>query len=372
MKYLIITYDDYFNIPYIKYYEEHLRESGHIYDIVLWNRSGQDTCCFPNAFVFLGQNRPSKFGKIIPFLQWRQFVIRLLRKRRYDRLIVLTTIPAVLLSDILMRDYSKRYWLDIRDYTYEYIPPYKAVVNTLVKHSAVTSISSKAFREFLPDGFPAVLVHNITNSTASKPHCTLGTEPRPITIGFVGGIQYAKENQQFIRLFQNNPKYRLKYVGKPHPGCDFEPFCRENGVTNVQFFPAFQNDEKPRIYESVDLINCIYGSQTKVVQLALPNKLYDCILYKKPMIVSKGTYLAQIVQQYHLGFAVDLEKDPVVKMTDEYLKGFDPIAFEVGCEIFLKIVLQEQTKFEEALKDFCRESMQHISASQTSYAQSSP
>lgn len=370
MKYLIVTYDDYFNIPYIKYYEEHLCKSGHIYDIVLWNRSRLDTYRFPNAFVFCGQNHPSKFGKILPFLQWRQFVIRILRKNQYDRLIILTTIPAVLLSDVLMRDYSKRYWLDIRDYTYEHIPLYKTVVAALVKHSAVTSISSQVFREFLPDGFPTVLVHNITNSAASKPHCTLDADLHPITIGFVGGIQYAEENRQFIHLFQNNPKYRLKYVGKPHPGCDLETFCHENGVTNVQFCHAFQNNEKPRIYESVDLINCVYGSKTKVVQLALPNKLYDCILYKKPMLVSKGTYLAQVVQQYNLGLAIDLEKDPVVKMIDDYLENFDRIVFEQGCEAFLQIVLQEQTNFEDVLEKFCSGSTQHTSASQNSYAES--
>lgn len=370
MKYLIITYDDYFNIPYIKYYEEHLRKSEQYYDIVLWNRSGRTTPEMPNAFLFQGRDHPTKLGKVLPFLQWRSFVIQILRRNRYDRLIVLTTAPAILLGKILFRDYSGRYWLDIRDYTYEHVLPYRILEAAIIKHSSVTSISSKAFREFLPNGFPAILVHNITNITSARSRCTLDAGKRPITIGYVGGIQYFEENQRLIRLFQNNPDYQLKYVGNVHPSCDLVRFCQEQRVNNVQFYPAFDNDEKPRIYESIDFINCVYGANTKVVQLALPNKLYDSILYKKPMLVSKGTYLAQIVEQYHLGLAVDIETDPVVEMINDYLENFDQIVFEKGCEAFLQIVLQEQANFDDTLERFCSKSIPHAPAAQSGYTES--
>ncbi len=352
MRYLIITYDDYFNIPYVKYYEEHLRKNGHIYDIVLWNRSGQKAKV-PNAYIYYGKDHHSRLSKIIPFLGWRRFVLRLLKRQSYDRLILLTTVPAVLLADRLLSVYRKRFWLDIRDFTYENVPFYKRLVADLVYAAAAVSISSPAFRCFLPETDNIFLTHNISNQNALEEHCTLNPDCLPIRIGFVGGIQFKTQNQILLRQFANNPAYQLDYVGKVHPACDLQSFCQENHIQNAAFYPAFMNDEKPRIYKSVDLINCVYGSGSEIVQLALPNKLYDCILYKKPMLVSKGNFLARVVQQYHLGLAVDIEKDSVVQMTDDYLRNFDYEAFEQGCETFLQVVLQDQAKFEDALDFFC-------------------
>lgn len=357
MKFLIVTYDDYINIPYIAYYENNLRARGIPYDIVLWNRSGRTDKNPPNSYVFTATDYSAKWKKIIPFFRWRRFVLRLLRKNRYDWLIILTTIPGILLADKLLGRYRKRYWLDIRDYTYEKFLLYKELVGRLTKGSFATSISSEAFLSFLPDDSSCVLTHNITNYAAKVPSCTLDIEKRPITIGFVGGIQFVEQNKRLLTLFRNNPAYCIEYVGRTHPGCDLQSFCNENQVQNVRFLPAYDNASKPGIYQSIDLINSIYGADNEVVRLALPNKLYDCILFKKPILVSKGTYLAQLVEQYQLGLAVDIETDPVVEMADAYLNHFNQEAFERGCQMLLDKVMQEQTDFENALDQFLMESM---------------
>ena len=145
MNYLIISYDDYFNIPYIRYYEDYIRKMGGTYDIVLWNRSGKDTH-ISNSYVFSGKDYPSKVRKVVPFLRWRRFVIQLLKQKHYDRLIVLTTMPGILLADQLLGHYKKKYWLDIRDFTYENIFFYKRLVGRLVRAASAVSISSPAFQ----------------------------------------------------------------------------------------------------------------------------------------------------------------------------------------------------------------------------------
>ena len=40
-------------------------------------------------------------------------------------------------------------------------------------------------------------------------------------------------------------------------------------------------------------------------KLALPNKLYEALYFKKPLIVSKDTYLAERVENYGIGIAVE-------------------------------------------------------------------
>lgn len=353
MKYLIITYDEYINIPYIERYETCLQQMGKSYDVIVWNRSGSSTPYNKaNYFVFEAKNTKSKIGKIIPFIRWRKFVLQVMRRSEYERIIVLTTIPAVLLADQLLKKYAGRYWLDIRDYTFENIALYKKLVGQLARKSYVTSISSAAFASFLPEDAPIVLTHNLTNDNAEDASCDFDKTKACFSLTFVGGVRYPEQNKKLLLQLGNNPRYLLRYIGKTHPGCELQPFCQEHNIENVEFLPAYLNEQKPQLYQSIDLINSIYGNDSKVVTLALPNKLYDCVLFKKPILVSSGTYLAQLVQTYHLGLAVDIEKDDLPQLLQTYVESFDRGVFECGCKEFLEVVRLEQEHCDNTLERF--------------------
>ena len=49
----------------------------------------------------------------------------------------------------------------------------------------------------------------------------------------------------------------------------------------------------------------MYDSTDLNVRLALPNKLYESMYFKKPILVSSNTYLSQVVDQYGIGFKWD-------------------------------------------------------------------
>ena len=351
MNYLIVTYDEYRNMPYIKNYVDQINTERDHYDIVLWNRSGQDK--EPEyGIVFHAKAGASKLGKLLPFLRWRRFVCRLLKRGKYDRLIVITTLPAVLLADRLLKEYRFRFWLDVRDYTYEGFAFYKRLVGHLSKNAAGVSISSAAFQSFLPDDAKLYLTNNLTNAAFEKEHCSLDVDSTSIVIGYVGGIQYFEQNKELLRQLHGS-RYLLKYVGKLHPGCDLREYCRNRGIDNVEFQPAFYNVEKPRIYEHIDIINSVYGADSPIVRLALPNKLYDCALFKIPILVSRGTYLAKLVDDYSLGLAVDLKTEKVDECLDRYLRAFDKDKFERGCRAFLKMAREEDIEYRAAVTRFC-------------------
>ena len=67
----------------------------------------------------------------------------------------------------------------------------------------------------------------------------------------------------------------------------------------LHFEGVYQNKEKPDIYKKIDLINAVYGNESLIVTTSLPNKLYDCIVFKRPIIVHSGTYLSEIVNEYN-------------------------------------------------------------------------
>ena len=79
---------------------------------------------------------------------------------------------------------------------------------------------------------------------------------------------------------------------------------------NVHFHGHFKNpDDLPLVYSQIDVVVSTYDVENVNVQYAEPNKLYESIYYRTPIIVSKGTFLAKQVERFHSGYAVDVSED---------------------------------------------------------------
>lgn len=135
--------------------------------------------------------------------------------------------------------------------------------------------------------------------------------------------------------------------------CDLESYCKEHKINNVIFQGAFKNEDKPVIYEQIDFINAIYGNTSLEVTTALPNRLYDGILFKKPIIASEGTYLGEIVSSYNIGVIVKISSiSDCEKTLNNYLDNFDSDFFCKKCDEFLLLAKKEQKDFKKYIAKF--------------------
>lgn len=357
MKIGIIGFGERNFIPYVEVYENELKKANIQYECIFWDR-------FKDSFVSKNSNEYtvhvrcepgiSKFKKIIPMLKFKQQIEKILRKEQYTHLIVLTTLPGVLIHKILLKQYADKYILDIRDYSYEKYSWYKKIVEKLIASSYFTAISSNGFKRFLPQSDKIITCHNIGNDFPEEKEVVDLKNKEKITIGFVGGIRYFEENCKLINIFANNPKYQLAYVGRKNLDCDLEAYCEKNVIKNVLFQGDFNNADKLEIYKKIDFINAIYGNGSLEVTTALPNRLYDGILFKKPIIASKGTYLGEVVDKYKLGIVVNVNdmEELVMNQINMYIRDFNNIDFFRGCNLFSKDVFREQSIFMNKIKVF--------------------
>lgn len=143
-------------MPYMNFYLDTLKEQDIQFELIYWDRDGKPDAEVPQriskAYKFeehLEEQLPFK-KKLKYFAKYRRFALNVLKNNSYDRIIVLHTTPGLTLLDYLVRKYKGRYLLDFRDVSYEYIPVYRKLVGILSKNSAVTFVSSNAFREFFP------------------------------------------------------------------------------------------------------------------------------------------------------------------------------------------------------------------------------
>lgn len=357
MKIGIIGFGERNFIPYVEVYENELKKANIQYECIFWDRFN-DSLVSKNSNEYTVHVRCepgiSKFKKIIPMLKFKQQIEKILRKEHYTHIIVLTTLPGVLIHKILLKQYADKYILDIRDYSYEKYSWYKKIVEKLIANSYFTAISSNGFKTFLPQSNKIITCHNIGSDFPKEKEGVDLKNKEKITIGFVGGIRYFEENCKLINVFANNPKYQLAYIGRKNLDCDLEAYCKRNNIKNVLFQGDFNNADKPEIYKGIDFINSVYGNGSLEVTTLLPNRLYDGILFKKPVLASKGTYLGKIVDEYKLGIVVDINEQnkKFIEIVNTYINNFDKVAFVKKCQKFQERILLEQKSFLNNIKAF--------------------
>ena len=357
MKVLIIDTVSYERAPYLKYYIEACNEQKIDYDLFLWDRQ-KNGILTKKQHIFTFHRRcdfgSGKIKKILPMLAYRKALLRRISEGDYTHLILINTLASVLISSKVFSEFTGKYIMDIRDYTYEGIGLYRKLVNKLVKKSAFTTLSSQGFFYFIEANDKIIINHNISNIKNVQEETTLGIK-KPITIGFVGSVRYKNENMLLINSLKNNPNYKLQYIGSVVSGCDLEECCKQQNISNVEFQGKFSNDEKPNIYKSIDLINAIYGTFSLEVTTAIPNRFYDALIFKKPIIASKGTFLGQLVAENQLGISVELNSQDITQKIEDYIQNFNKQNFEYNCEIYLEKVIQEQQAFKGYINEFLME-----------------
>lgn len=359
MKFLIIAFHPRSMTPYAKQYEDAITKAGHQYDILFWDRfSNASLEKKGNEFIFhkictLGGNRVKK---IYPFYLFRKTLKEIIQGGEYDKIIVLNTMPGFLLHDILLRQYYNRYIFDIRDYTYEKIGFYLNTVRKLIENSFFTTISSRGFKKFLGDNDKIIINHNISNANNVEKYPSLDKNKEKIVIGFVGAVRYFDENAALLKCFKNNNKIKMIFNGREAADCHLENFCNKNRISNVEFSGAFKNEEKPSIYKKIDIINSLYGNQRIDVQTLLPNRLYDALIFKKPLIVTENTYLAEVVRKYEIGISLPGSQEYNEKKYKDkilqYISTFNRDKFALKTNQLLKKILDEQELFHRKIDEF--------------------
>lgn len=359
MKFLIIAFHPRTMTPYAKQYENEILKAGYSYDILFWDRFSNGALeKKENEYIFhrictLGGNR---LKKIYPFYLFRKTVKKIIFDGKYDKIIILNTMPGFLLHDILLKKYKNKYILDIRDYTYEKYTFYLNTVENLINNSFFTAISSRGFQRFLGKNKKLVVNHNISNLGDILQNPTLHRDKQVLTIGFVGAIRYFDENIALINSFANKDNMNFIFAGRELSDCPLKEYCSQKEYTNVSFSGAFKNEEKTEIYRKIDIINSLYGNKAIEVQSLLPNRLYDSLIFKKPILTTRGTYLSEVVEKWGIGLSLegsqDYNQEDYQKNIYEYVDNFDENSFVTNANNLLKVVEKEQQYFHNRIADF--------------------
>jgi hypothetical protein len=202
----------------------------------------------------------------------------------------------------LKQNYKNRYWLDIRDLTYEKYLFFYKLTDLAIKNAYRVVISSHGFSKYLPN-YDYGLIHNIDPKMDEFTIQYRKIESNIIRISYIGNISYWDECKKFIDCFKNDTRFILNFYGagseKP------EAYCKRLCVTNVKFHGQFNREKTVEFYNDTDIIYNIYGNNNRNVRTAMSNKLYYAMKFHLPLLVSQGTYMEKICNEYSIGIAFE-------------------------------------------------------------------
>jgi hypothetical protein len=352
-KYCIILPCNIYVAPFYYKYENAFINLQLDFDLILWNRSGVKEKSKGNIISFdkeINSNDGDK-SKFLDFVRFARFAKNTIKKNKYQKILCLSSYSATvaLLSKFLSKKYKYYYWIDIRDYTYEYSNIYKMFMKRAILNSAETSISSPGFKDFLPT-YDYLLVHNYNNNLQSAVNKLKSNEViNPIRISFIGNVRYYDQNKNILELFKNDDRFIIQFFGD---GIDeLVSYCKQKGINNVNFVGRFEPSQTEILYAKTDIINNCYGNSDFALKTSVSNKYYYSLKYLMPILVSENTYMEKLTHESGLGFTLKFEEQ-IKDRLFEWYNSLDKESIRINAKIKLDAILEDNRKFDEALRKF--------------------
>ncbi len=190
-----------------------------------------------------------------------------------------------------------------------------------------------------------IIVPNKLNPAIQNyPIAQTSTDISCIRFAFVGGARFDSIDFFVETLLTNFPQHEFHFYGP------VEERMNRFGekYNNVFYHGRFKNpDDLPKIYENIDLLLCTYDYRIDNVRYAEPNKLYESIYFRKPIIVSSNTFLSKKVAQLGIGYDIDsLNRDSIItfiqNLTTESIESKMKACSSISQE---ECIINDQTLF---------------------------
>lgn len=306
------------------YFSQYLDCCDEDYEVIYWDRSSLNRSPLPNEHVFRSAvDSSNPLGKLVQLAKgywgFKTFASKILKSGDYRRVVALTGNTGAILSGVLGKRYPGRYLVDVRDFFLENLPPYRHLEKRALDGAAFVVASSPAYTAFLGER-PLDIMHNdqkLPDGTVVRK-----VEKGPGEVFVLASIGTAKNlafDKAVIDYFANDERFLLRFAGRGYE--QLEEYVRSGGIYNVTIRGEFPAECTLEMYEGVDAVLNMYGNHHPHFDYALPNKLYYAARLGLPIVVCPDTYLAQVVEENHLGLALDLEnqkaKERLLQLREE-------------------------------------------------------
>ena len=346
----IIGFANLYSMPYAGKYIDAVENLQMSYDLIYWDRENESVHA-ENHYVFRKAIDSSKNValKLSSFFRFKKFAIDVLKKNKYDKIIVLYSLPAVLLKGYLKKNYAGNYVFAYTDYTFENNPIYKRWIKTAVVNSYLTTITSEGFLRYLPNTENIIVSHNAAglNEQCEEDNGKSGK----IVISYIGMLRQFEHIRKFVANLANDERFELNYYGNGFCEEQLRGYISENGIKNVHVHGRYSPEDKSRLIGECDIINNCFENDI-FQKYAMTNRFYDAVIHCKPQIVNAGSYSDEVVAGNNLGIAIDPEDKNLGDKIHGWYKGLDKNALRDNCTEYRRSIIADESKLRQKLIEY--------------------
>lgn len=332
-------------MPYVYNYKNILEDKNADFIIISWDRLKVEQ---DNKYTYKDTKKKHR-KNYFDYVRYCNFVKKVLADAQYDKLVICGIPLAYFLKRCLIYNYKQRYILDIRDYhkLIKFAP-----MGALINNSSFTVLSSPNFRRWLPDSDKYIINHNTRiNGLDKLKNSRSFPNKSKVRIAYIGAIRDYQININFIDSIKNNGWIDLYFHGEGDINEDIQKYLKHNGIKNVYLTGLYSREDEANLYLNSDMVNLLIPSHSVNDKTLLTNRLYNALIFGKPILTFHDTYTAQIVEDYGLGLIIDSFTGVEGKIAG-YIKGFNKKRYDVGRSSFLKGVIEENKYFQDKLEGF--------------------
>lgn len=340
MKIALIGPSNLLYMPYVNNYTKILNDIEIEYDIINWDRFN-----IKNENVAY-QYKDNKYGhqrNLLDYYKFSRFVTRILKKGKYKKVIIFGIQLTFLLKNILIKDYSNEYIIDIRDRN-KIIKFFN--ISKIINHSIATVLSSQGYKSWLPDSNKYITNHNTQIDTLDDLKNKNGVvrNNKKISLSFIGAVRDYKVNIKLIDSLKNSSNINLFFHGEGPANEMLLEYIKTHKVENAYVTGRYKGYQEDALYESSDLINVLRYNEGINNRTALPNRLYKSVIYGKLLVALPGTYLSKLISEYELGLVLNALEN-VEQQIINYISEFDKNKYEKKRRVFMKRIITENKEF---------------------------
>jgi len=338
--------------PHIQIFRTVLSRLNVGYDIICWDR---DEKCDTEGIICNHKcpTGSSQLKKLWSYYKFTEFAIKTIRRNQYDKLIIIGSPIGICLYNFLKQNYPYKFWLDYRDLSIE--QKFRRRFKKLLDISEYISISSPGYKKVLPKGYKFILSHNLDVDIVKKilsedlKISSAKTTKRPIVVSTIGYLRDTQVNIDIIEGLKNNNKFQVRFIGDGPAGSVLRTYVENNKIKNVDFIGMYERENEHLFYETTDFVN-IY-MPTALRSTLMTNRIYNALLYKKPVIVAANSTQSEYVEKYNLGIAVE-DCNNLAEKIEKFEAEIDEIKYIENCNILLNEFVDDYNLFEKKMIDF--------------------
>lgn len=333
VKVLLLRSQDIFSDSRVLKYENFLKKKDISYTIVGWDRKGKNLRREHTVYY----NRRAGFQQgakgVVNRIWWNFYLLRFLFRQFSGYSVIHACDFDTVMPSLLMKLFGKKVVFDIFDWFSDEVrtgkfwidKPINILEKFAVKHAdfvilceeeRIEQIECDPKRYIVIPNFPVQFFDDGGENCVTNKRNGLNGR---IVITYVGGLFDFRGLKELVDCVGGNERFELEMAG--FGDCEIEEYIEEVAQChkNIHFYGKVSYDKAIKLMKGADLLYAMYYKENPNHIYAAPNKFYESVCLRKPIITTVGTLVGDKVEKYKTGFVIEEGREAFA----EFLSGID-------------------------------------------------